>query len=521
MYLVTAQEMRNFDKLAIEDFGIPGIVLMENAGRTTFHILKKHLGEDIQDLRVAVVAGPGNNGGDGYVIARYLINHGADVQTFLLSPREKIKGDALTNLRVLEKMSAQIVEITDESSFAEAACSWQEADLIVDAILGTGLTSEVRSPFSDAILAINESPALRLAVDLPSGLDADTGRILGCAVKADFTATYGFMKVGMGVYPGLEYCGKIEVVDISIPLPAVRNRPPLAILYTTPHASAYFGLRSDPEAHKGVFGHLLIIGGSPGKTGAPSMAARAASRIGAGLVTVGIPASLNPILETKLTEEMTEPLPESITGYLSQVSAQRVLELAEGKRCMVLGPGLSTSDGIGELVNTALSEYSGWIVIDADGLNALSTDLSVLSKTKASLVLTPHPGEMGRLVGKTAKEVQENRIYLARDFASKHGVWLVLKGARTVTASPEGRIFINTTGNCWMASGGQGDALSGILGGLLAQGIPAEEAVPFGVYLHGLAADNILKRGAPAPVLASDVIEEIPKALGGEREEEG
>ena len=521
MYLVTAQEMRDFDKLAIEDFGIPGIVLMENAGRTTFHILRKHLGEDIQDLRVAVVAGPGNNGGDGYVIARYLINHGADVTTFLLSPREKIKGDALTNLQILEKMSAQIVQIADESSFEDAACSWQEADLIVDAILGTGLTSEVRSPFRDAILAINESPAVRLAVDLPSGLDADTGLILGCAVRADFTATYGFMKMGMAVYPGLEYCGKVEVVDISIPLPAVKERAPRAILYTIPHTSAYFGLRSDPEAHKGAFGHLLIIGGSPGKTGAPAMAARAASRIGAGLVTVGIPASLNPILETKLTEEMTEPLPEGLPGYLSQVSTQRVLELAEGKRGMVLGPGLSTADGIRELVESVLSEHSGWIVIDADGLNALAEDLSVLSKTKASLVLTPHPGEMGRLVGKTSKEAQENRIGLARDFASKHGVWLVLKGARTITASPEGRIFINTTGNCWMASGGQGDALSGILGGLLAQGIPAEEAVPFGVYLHGLAADNVLERRAPAPVLASDVIEEIPRALGGEREEEG
>ena len=430
MYLVTAQEMRDFDKAAIDDFGIPGIVLMENAGRSTFHILRKHLGEDIQDLRVAVVAGPGNNGGDGYVIARYLINHGADVQTFLLSPREKIKGDALTNLKTLEKMSAQIVEITDESSFADAACSWQEADLIVDAILGTGLTSDVRSPFSDAILAINESSALRLAVDLPSGLDADTGRILGCAVKADLTATYGFMKLGMAVYPGLEYCGKVEVVDISIPLPAVRKSPPRAILYTVPHASTYFGLRSDPEAHKGVFGHLLIIGGSPGKTGAPAMAARAASRIGAGLVTVGVPASLNPILEAKLTEEMTEPLAESLAGYLGQTSAQRILELAQGKRCMVLGPGLSTADGIVELVGKLVTEYTGWIVIDADGLNALSQDISMLSKANARLVLTPHPGEMGRLIGKSPQVVQQDRTNLARNFALEHKVWLVLKGAQ-------------------------------------------------------------------------------------------
>jgi ADP-dependent NAD(P)H-hydrate dehydratase / NAD(P)H-hydrate epimerase len=520
MYLVTAQEMRDFDKAAIDDFGIPGIVLMENAGRSTFHILRKHLGEDIQDLRVAVVAGPGNNGGDGYVIARYLINHGADVQTFLLSPREKIKGDALTNLKTLEKMSAQIIEITDESSFADAACSWQEADLIVDAMLGTGLTSDVRSPFSDAILAINESPALRLAVDLPSGLDADTGRRLGCAVKADLTATYGFMKLGMAVHPGLEYCGKVEVVDISIPLPAVRKSPPRAILYTVPHASTYFGLRSDPEAHKGVFGHLLIIGGSPGKTGAPAMAARAASRIGAGLVTVGIPASLNPILEAKLTEEMTEPLAESLAGYLGETSAQRVLELAQGKRCMVLGPGLSTADGIVELVGRLVTEYTGWIVIDADGLNALSRDISVLSKAKARVVLTPHPGEMGRLIGKTPKEVQQDRTNLARNFALEHKVWLVLKGAGTVTASPDGRIFINTTGNSWMASGGQGDVLSGILGGLLAQGIPSEEAIPFGVHLHGLAADNLLERITPAPVLASDVIDEIPRTLGKETEGE-
>ncbi len=520
MYLVTAQEMRNFDNTAIKDFGIPGIVLMENAGRTTFHILRSHLRGDVKDLRVAVVAGPGNNGGDGYVIARYLLNHGADVTTFLLSPREKIKGDALINLEVLERMTPHIVAITDQGSFEEAACSWLEKDLIVDAILGTGLTSEVRSPFREAILAINQSPALRLAVDLPSGLDADTGRILGCAVKADFTATYGFMKLGMALYPGIEYCGQVEVVDISIPLPAIEKNPPKAVLYTTPHPAAYLRLRSDLEAHKGTFGHLLIIGGSPGKTGAPTMAARAASRVGAGLVTVGVPASLNPILESKLTEEMTEPLPESLAGYLGEVSGPRILELSKGKSCMVLGPGLSTAEGIRELVQRVLSEYTGWIVIDADGLNALAPMLPILDQTEAHVVLTPHPGEMGRLVSKSSKEVQEDRVGLARNFASEHGVWLVLKGARTITASPDGRIVVNTTGNPWMASGGQGDVLSGILGGLLAQGIPPEEVIPFGVYLHGLAADNILERITPAPVLACDVIDEIPRALGADKGEE-
>ncbi len=330
MYLVTAQEMRAFDSATIQDYGIPGVVLMENAGRTTFQMLKSHIGEDLDGLRVAVVAGPGNNGGDGYVIARYLINHGAEVDTFLLAPKDKIKGDALINLKILAKMTDRIYEASDEECLADACEAWQDKDVIVDAILGTGLTSEVRSPYREAIEEINRSPALRLAVDLPSGLDADTGKVLGVAVRADITATYGFMKVGMALYPGLDYCGDIEVVDISIPRQAVAENPPPAELYQESSCFEYLLLRSDPEAHKGTFGHLLVVGGSAGKTGAPAMVAMAASRVGAGLVTVGVPASLNPILEVKLTEEMTEPLPEDLSGYLGEAAAERILDLARG-----------------------------------------------------------------------------------------------------------------------------------------------------------------------------------------------
>jgi NAD(P)H-hydrate epimerase len=514
MYLVTAEEMRAFDAVAIRDYGIPGAVLMENAGRTTFQILKRHLGGDVCGLKVAVVAGPGNNGGDGYVIARYLINHGADVQTFLLSPRDKIKGDALINLLVLEKMTSRITVVGDADALNEAARTWNEAEVIVDAILGTGLSSEVRSPFREAIEKINASPALKLAVDLPSGLDADTGRVLGVAVKADLTATYGFMKLGMAVYPGKAYCGLVEVVDISIPLPAIERNPPRAFLYESPCAEEFLQLRSNPDAHKGTFGHLLVVGGSPGKTGAPAMAAMAAGRMGAGLVTVGIPASLNAILEVKVTEEMTEPLPESIAGYLGENAADRVLSLAEGKQCIVLGPGLSTREGVAELVEAVLAHYQGWVVIDADGLNALVGRLDALKHTKAHVVLTPHPGEMGRLIEKSSREVQQDRVAIARKAAEDYGIWLILKGAATVTAAPNGRVVINSTGNPWMASGGQGDALSGMLGGLLVQGIPTEEALPLAVYLHGLAADNIVERNGPAPVLATDIINDIPRLLG-------
>jgi ADP-dependent NAD(P)H-hydrate dehydratase / NAD(P)H-hydrate epimerase len=514
MYLVTAAEMRAFDATAIQDYGIPGVVLMENAGRTTFQMLRKHLGGDVRDLRVAVVAGPGNNGGDGYVIARYLLNHGADVGTFLLSPRDKIHGDALINLLVLEKMTPHVFQISDPESLEQAICGWHESDVIVDAILGTGLSSEVRSPYREAIEAINAAPAVILSVDLPSGLDADTGDVLGCAVKADLTATYGFRKLGTALYPGLLYCGAIDLVDISIPLLAVEKNPPKAMLYTVPDAEQYQMLRLNAEAHKGVFGHLLVIGGSPGKTGAPAMAAKAGARVGAGLVTVGVPTSLNPILEAKLTEEMTEPLPETVTGFLGEASAERILSLAQGKRCMILGPGMSTEEGIPQLVRTILESYEGWLLIDADGLNALADDPGVLKTTKARVVVTPHPGEMGRLLGKSSSDVQADRVGVARKFATDYGVWVILKGAGTIIASPDGAITINSTGNPWMASGGQGDALSGILGGLLVQNILPEEALPFGVYLHGLAADNLLEKHGPAPILATDVIEELKHTLG-------
>ncbi len=520
MYLVTAQGMRAFDSAAIHEYHIPGVVLMENAGRTTFQMLKSHIGEDLDGLRVAVVAGPGNNGGDGYVIARYLINHGAEVDTFLLAAKEKIKGDALSNLKILAKMTDRIYEMSDEECLADACEAWQEKDVIVDAILGTGLSSEIRSPYREAIEEINRSPALRLAVDIPSGIDADTGKVLGIAVRADITATYGFMKLGMALYPGLDYCGDIEVVDISIPKQAIDENPPAAELYQEPSCVDYLFLRSDPEAHKGTFGHLLIVGGSPGKTGAPSMVAMAASRVGAGLVTVGVPASLNPILEVKLTEEMTEPLPENLAGYLGEAAAERILDLSQGKRCMVVGPGLSTAQGVSDLVKRLLTSYEGWMVIDADGLNALADNPDVLKEASCQAVLTPHPGEMGRLMGCTAKQVQEDRVGMTRKLATDYGVWVILKGARTITASPDGHIFVNTTGNPWMASGGQGDALSGILGGLLVQGITAEEALPFGVYVHGLAADNVAGRIGPAAVLATDVIKELPAALSGNHEEE-
>jgi ADP-dependent NAD(P)H-hydrate dehydratase / NAD(P)H-hydrate epimerase len=395
-----------------------------------------------------------------------------------------------------------------------AARIWNTSDVIVDAILGTGLRSEVRSPYKEAVEAMNDAPALKVAVDIPSGLDADTGRILGVAVEADLTATYGFMKLGMAVHPGVDICGHVVTVDISIPGRVILEKPPRARLYRESHAREDLPGRGDPTAHKGTFGHLLVVGGSPGKTGAIAMTARAAGKIGAGLVTAAVPASLNPIFEMKLTEEMTEPLPEAVPGILGPESADRVLSLAKGKRCMVLGPGLSTGDGISRFLARILEEYEGWVVLDADALNALAENVEVLKRDRGNVVLTPHPGEMARLAGCSTRDVQDDRVGMAGRMAEAYGAAVILKGARTVIAFPDGSSVINTSGNPWMASGGQGDVLSGILGGFLVQGVPAERALPLGVFLHGFAADRIVEAIGPAPVQATAVIEALPALLG-------
>lgn len=511
-YLVTSEEMREFDSIAINEFGIPGMVLMENAGRSTFEIIEALFEGDLMGMNISIVAGPGNNGGDGYVIARYLVNRGAEVDTFLLNPRNKIRGDAKTNLDILEKTGGRIWEIETGQELDEAEEVWAESDIIIDAILGTGLKQNVRSPYREAIERINALDAFVISVDIPSGLDSDTGQIQGASIEADLTVTYGFQKIGMAMYPGAGLCGQIEVVDISIPQVAIDQRAPRVEWYDAPDLSEYLFIRSDPTAHKGTFGKVLIVGGTVGKTGAAAMAAKAASRIGAGLVTVAVPESLNPILEMKLTEEMTEPVPD-VSGHFAESASENILHLCGDKDCVAIGPGLSTKAGSMKILETLLGNYSGNLVIDADGLNCLSGNLSLLRETKAEVILTPHPGEMAKLLDVSLSEVQRNRLEAGRKFSDEYQCWVVLKGASTITFSPSGNSFVNSTGNSWMSSGGQGDVLTGLLTGLIGQGLPLDEAVPLGVWLHGFVADSVIEKKGQRPVLATDIISEIPEAL--------
>ena len=513
MYIVTAQQMKDMDRLTIESFGIPGIVLMENAARGATDALFRHF-PHVRSLKVGVAAGHGNNGGDGFVIARYLASANVSVDVYLLSKRTKVRGDAAANLKLLDRMNVPVHEITDLRRLDACRDRMRCCDLWVDAMLGTGLTSDVRGLFKEMIALLNTVETPVLAVDIPSGLDSDTGKPCGSCVQATVTVTFGLPKIGHVVLPGSEFVGSLEIVDIGIPPRVVEEVAPNHYLLTQEMIAQAFRVR-DPQSHKGTTGHLLVIGGSPGKTGAAIMTSLAAMRVGAGLVTLGIPKGLNVAVESQLIEVMTEPLPENTDQTLGLSAYDKILRRLERKSGVAVGPGLGTAKSTRNLVRKVVQASRVPVVIDADGLNALVGNLLFLRKLKVPIVMTPHPGEMARLVGKSSSEVQENRIGEARSFARAYGVHVVLKGAKTVIAHPDGAVFINASGNPGMASGGMGDVLTGIISGLVVQGLPVREAVNAGVYLHGCAGDALARSMGPVGFVASDLIDMLPGQIKG------
>ena len=510
MLVVTAEEMRVLDRRTIEEVGVPGAVLMENAGRTAYQIAHRSFGP-FRGKRICVLAGRGNNGGDGFVLARYFFEDDARVEVFLLSSMDRITGDAGINLDICRNMGVPVHEVLSEEDLLSLEMQWAHADLFVDALLGTGLNSQVRGLYAKAIQAMNRFPAKVLAVDIPSGLDSNRGVALGEAVQADVTVTFGLPKLGQVIYPGRALTGSLYCVDISIPRRLIGDLQVVRDLLT------FEGIQLPEErnsvSHKGHFGHLFVLAGSPGKTGAADLVCRSAARVGAGLVTLGIPRSLNPVMEMKLTEPMTEPLPETDHGCLGMVSLTSVMEIMERKTALALGPGISTTAETAELVRELVRNTPVPVVLDADALTAISDDTAVLRQARSPLILTPHPGEMARMTGLSTAEIQADRLSAAQAFAREHGVYLVLKGARTVIAHPDGSLFINPTGNPGLATGGSGDVLTGAIAGLLALGMPPGEAAKTGVFLHGWTADWIAARKAPVGYLAGDVSDALPECL--------
>ena len=507
--MCTAEEMRELDNKTINGLGIPGVVLMEHAGRGVVRAIEEKFGS-LRGKRLLIFAGKGNNGGDGFVVARWSRRLGAHPKVVLLTRLENLKGDALINAKVWKSLSPEgIVEVEDAGEFQGL---FDNADLVVDAILGTGLTSGARGLAAEAIEAINGSGVPVVAVDLPSGLASDTGAIPGPAVRAELSVTFGLPKVAHWCYPARELVGEVVVVDIGIPPTYVEEREFGTYLVEAKDLLPFLPRRS-PQAHKGRYGHLLVLTGSPGKLGAGIMASLAALRTGAGLVTAGVPAGLNLAFEAAVMEAMSAPLPEAPNGGIGSQALEEILSLARGKTAVAFGPGMGTDPSTGELLFSLLERLEVPVVVDADGLNLLASDPGVLKRVKAPVVLTPHPGEMSRLSARPVAEIQKNRLEVAREFAVEYGVVLVLKGAGTVTALPSGKCYLNPTGTPGMASGGSGDVLTGIIGGLICQGIDTPEAAWAGVYLHGRAGDLAARMSGEYGMIAGDMLGSLPDAI--------
>jgi len=507
MRIVTAEVMRELDRRTIEELGVPGAVLMENAGRGAAEALLKRF-HDWSRGPAAIVCGAGNNGGDGFVVARALHERGIAVSVLALAPPERYQGDAGIFYRVAERLGIPCRFATGGGGDGELLDGLRGACCIVDGIFGTGLSRDVQGRYARAIEAMARAGRPVLALDIPSGIHADTGRVLGTAVRATWTATFGLPKRGLYLSPGAEHAGELSCVSIGIPAAFVEETLPVEeVLEPGP---CFRKLRRRPDAHKGTFGHLLVLSGSVGKTGAACLCAQSALRSGAGLVTLGIPESLNPVLEQKLTEVMTLPLPDAGEGVLRAEALERIQAFLERADALVVGPGLGLGAETETLARVLWRETRRPMVWDADALTLLSRNRELACVRPAGTVITPHPGEMGRLLGRPAGWVQENRVEAARACAETWGVVTVLKGARTLVAGPDGSLRINLTGNPGMATGGMGDVLAGMIGALLLQGFGPLEAASFGAWLHGRAGDRVAEERGPMGFLASEVMDAIP-----------
>lgn len=511
MKVVIAKEMQNIDRKAIEEYGIPGIVLMENAGSGVVSSLLKRF-PDINDKKVGVLAGKGNNGGDGLAVARLLTDKGIATVVYLLSKKDMLKGDAKTNLEKAEEMGVKIFEITSLDELETVKDDALKNDIFVDAIFGTGLNSGVKGYYIDVIKFINSSKKFILSIDIPSGLSSDTGEIIGEHINADMTVSLCLPKVGEILYPAAEYAGNLEVVDIGIPESIIDKENIKVNLIEEKDVIGLLPKRK-PDSHKGTYGHLVVIAGSRGKGGAAMMACLSALRAGAGLVTAAIPSCINLAFETGIPEVMTLPLPDTEDGTIDVSASDILLKFINGKSAILIGPGITINPSTSALIKKIVKEIKCPVLIDADGLNILADDIGLLKGRHSPVIVTPHPGEMARLLNTTSKKVQGDRIGAGRRLATEYGIYVILKGARTIIATPDGDVYINPTGNPGMATAGTGDVLSGIIAGFLCQGLSAKDASILGVYLHGLAGDIAAANLSQTALIASDLIRALPETI--------
>jgi NAD(P)H-hydrate epimerase len=510
MRILNTAQMREADRQSIEDLGIPSLVLMENAGRQVVAAIEASF-EDRLSGRVAVLCGRGNNGGDGFVIARTLLQRGIEASVFVIGAIAEIRGDARVNLEILGRLGVTAVEINDSQSWELHSSEIARCSLIVDAIVGTGFTSRLGGLLETVVADVNAFGIPVVSVDLPSGMSADSPRPPGDCIDASMTVTLAALKLPLVLPPGEDLSGDVVIADIGIPHEVIDGLDGRYVELLTPeHLRITIGPRP-ADSHKGDFGRVTVVAGSRGKTGAAYLAAMGALRCGAGIVTVAAPDSCLPIVASLGPEFMTQGLPE-VDGGVSEEAVARVLELDHD--VIVCGPGLGRHPGALAFVRGLVSRAPVPLVLDADAITLLGEDREVLvGKEERDIIITPHPGEMARLIGRTIDEVQANRIDVACDFATAHKVYVILKGHRTVIATPEGRAFINPTGNPGMATGGTGDVLAGMVAAWLAQVLDAEAACRLAVFLHGSAGDMAALDEGQIAMTSGDLLRYIGPAL--------
>lgn len=508
MRVLTAEEMRAVDQRAIDEIGIPGLVLMENAAIGVAEALGRSFP---RAETVVILCGPGNNGGDGLALARHLEARGYRFAVYLITGTSGVGGDAAAQLGMLERSGIDVVALGPDDELDGALCACQRADLVVDALFGTGLSRPLGGHFARLVQGLGELGVPLLAVDVPSGIDGSVPEPPGEHLTAQVTVTFAAPKVAHVLPPARDAMGEVVVCDLGIPSWLVQEAPGSLHLLTESELAA--GLPERPaDGHKGTFGHALVVAGARGTAGAAILCARAAVRSGAGLVTVAVPDAIADLVDGGSLESMTLPLSSGVDGGLAAAASEVIEAAAVGKQALALGPGLGTSPEVAELIR-GLARLEIPLVLDADGLNAFAGRPGELRKRSAATVLTPHPGELGRLLGLSSGEVQADRLAAARRVAEETGAVVVLKGRGTLVAEPDGEVAVNPTGNPGMATGGSGDVLTGLLAALLAQGYEAAAAAQLAVYVHGLAGDLAAETLGFEGLAAGDLISAIPRAF--------
>ena len=503
MKVSTVEEMHEMDRMAVEKYGISHMQLMENAGHSVYFVILQHCG-DVNGKRFVVFAGPGNNGGDSLVVTRKLYSSGAFVKVFLLTDPSKYRGPARDNFEIISKLGVDVQDF-DHDAVENAL---READAIVDGIFGTGLSREVSSFYAEAIDLINSSSKLVFSIDIPSGISGDTGKVMGKAVRARYTITFGLPKIGNILYPGYEYCGDIIVSHISFP-PAIYEDSRVTIELNDP---IMLPVRKR-DGHKGSFGEALFIAGARKYYGAPLLSSLSFLKAGGGYSRLATASSVAPFIGTSAREVVFHPLPETSDGSISYSAKDEILKLANSVDIVVLGPGTSLNSETQKLMLDLIPAIEKPLIVDGDGLTALSKNPSIIKERVYGTILTPHPGEMARLTGLEIRNIVEDRINVARKYAKEFNSIIILKGAHTQIAMPDARVYINMSGNPGMATAGSGDVLTGTIAAMYGLGLSLEEAARMGVFIHGFAGDLAAEAKGEDGIVARDILEHLPLAL--------